>query len=200
MARGPRVFVCGRADAEHIAAEANPAHALAEVALWRGVASRHVKVPPRAQDKTMVGMFEHVAASQAETILAQRADYQRVVRERDAAKADVEAAYDLAEQYAVKAGISIGPDDVLRYVREYWTLRGQFEASWHKYQLFHWDILCLDLQLERLRPAEWTVERLVAQVRRHIAAVNPVGGVREKVEAWARPAAPEQLSLEAGRD
>jgi hypothetical protein len=30
-----------RADAEHIAAEANPAHALAEVALWRRVAERH---------------------------------------------------------------------------------------------------------------------------------------------------------------
>jgi hypothetical protein len=32
-------------DAEHIAAEANPAHALAEVALWRGVAQRHDPVP-----------------------------------------------------------------------------------------------------------------------------------------------------------
>lgn len=32
----------GRYDGKHIAAEANPAHALAEVALWRGVAERHV--------------------------------------------------------------------------------------------------------------------------------------------------------------
>lgn len=30
-----------RADAVHIAAEASPAHALAEVALWRGIAGRH---------------------------------------------------------------------------------------------------------------------------------------------------------------
>jgi hypothetical protein len=28
-------------EADHIAAEANPAHALAEVALWRGIAERH---------------------------------------------------------------------------------------------------------------------------------------------------------------
>jgi hypothetical protein len=31
--------------ADHIAAEANPAHALAEVALWRGIAERHQRVP-----------------------------------------------------------------------------------------------------------------------------------------------------------
>jgi hypothetical protein len=31
----------GRANAKHIAAEANPEHALAEVALWRGVVKRH---------------------------------------------------------------------------------------------------------------------------------------------------------------
>ena len=30
------------ADAEHIAAEADPDHALAEVALWRGVVERHI--------------------------------------------------------------------------------------------------------------------------------------------------------------
>lgn len=37
-------------EAEHIAAEANPAHALAEVALWRGLARRHEPLPPRGPD------------------------------------------------------------------------------------------------------------------------------------------------------
>jgi hypothetical protein len=44
-------FELDRAAALHIAAEANPAHALAEVALWRGMAGRHwgkqtVAMPP----------------------------------------------------------------------------------------------------------------------------------------------------------
>lgn len=37
-----------RADAEHIAAEANPAHALAEVALWRAVVAEHQRMAGNA--------------------------------------------------------------------------------------------------------------------------------------------------------
>ncbi len=40
----------GRYDGEHIAAEANPAHALAEVALWRTIVSRHVLVTDPGTD------------------------------------------------------------------------------------------------------------------------------------------------------
>lgn len=43
-----------RADGEHIAAEANPAHALAEAALWRGVARRHKRNVLRGPDGVVV--------------------------------------------------------------------------------------------------------------------------------------------------
>ena len=46
-------------DAVHIAAEANPAHALAEVRLWRGIAERHSPTPGLSNEcRTCLGSYQ----------------------------------------------------------------------------------------------------------------------------------------------
>lgn len=138
-----------------------------------------------------------VAQHQAETIAEQADTIRALIAERDAAKDAAEGAYDLAEQYARRAGVDLTRQAALRYVAEYWRLRGDFERSWHRLELFHWDVLALELRLQRHEfPDGWSACQLADAVGAAIGEANPVGSARRQVSEWARPAAPEQMSLD----
>jgi hypothetical protein len=130
--------------------------------------------------------WEHAAILQA-AALGKAEELNRVlIRERDAAKGDAEAAYDLAQHYAAKAGHVIGPGDVLRYVTEYWRMREGFERTADRLALFHWDILGLhrNLQVSGAGLDRLSARDLAGMVMADIEAVNPVGSVRQRPKEW----------------
>lgn len=139
--------------------------------------------------------WEHLALSQAAALGKAEQANRALIRERDAAKGDAEAAYDLAQQYAQQAGHVIGPDDVLRYTVQYWQARGAFEKTADRLALFHWDILGLHRRLEVSGAGldGVSARELARMVAADIEAVNPVGSVRQRPSEWFLRPAPAAL-------
>jgi hypothetical protein len=144
--------------------------------------------------------FEHLALSQAETLRQQAEHIRELIGDKDAAQSKAEAALDMAEQYARKAGHDISRDDVLRYVEHYWELRGRQEKHFSCLETLHWDVLGIVRDLEDGifdgRAADIDAVDLAGRVVKRLKAVNPYAGRRKSSELWPRPAAPMPVDVE----
>ncbi|PXY20845.1 hypothetical protein [Prauserella muralis] len=138
--------------------------------------------------------YRAVALAQADEMERQARRIRELIRERNDATSNAEAAYDLAERYARKVGVDIARDDVLRYVEHYWQQRGGLERRLHQHDTFHWDVLRIRHELSRATAAQVAATPtadLVAALIRRIDAVNPLGPARKSsAELFRRPEAP----------
>lgn len=146
---------------------------------------RHARGGPRA---SCPRQWEHIACSQAETMETRAAKIRELIRERDHEKSQAEAAYDLAEQYARRAGVDITRDDTLKYVEQYWQQRGNFERDWTALESFRWEVWQLVVQLD---------EGLLAGPNGEPAPVDALTGrvMAERVRDWLRILMRERLNL-----
>ena len=86
----------------------------------------------------MTGYYRQLADKQAETINEQAETIRELIRERDAAQDDREAALDFAEQYARKAGIDTDRDTVIGGIGRYWDSRGNEDRRAWELEGFLW--------------------------------------------------------------
>ncbi|MER7077938.1 hypothetical protein SAMN02982929_07186 [Saccharopolyspora kobensis] len=135
--------------------------------------------------------YQAIALGQAEDLKKQADRIRELIRERDAAKSETEAAYDLAAQYAERLGVDLARDEALKYVAQYWEARGGLEKRLSALETFHWDVLTLERELrtgaerEDLHPK---VRKLALRVAQRIVSVSQ--GLRRGKELFPRPAAP----------
>lgn len=130
--------------------------------------------------------WEHLAISQSETIRSQGEHLRKLIRERRAAESQADGAYDMAEQYAREAGHDITRHEVLRYVEDYWRLRGSWEAHMATLEGFHWEVYRLITRL------------VIGEGSGQLAAENPVD-LAHKIADWIRTAS-KGVSKGKGRD
>lgn len=138
--------------------------------------------------------YKSVALSQAETLSKQAGRIRELIRERDAAKSDREAALDMAEQYARMAGVDVSREDLIRGVADYWRHRRDRESWVSQLETFHWDVLATVREIEDGisqglvgGEASGLVQRIVNRLR----AVNPLARAsRPKGPLFDRPVAP----------
>lgn len=142
--------------------------------------------------------WEGIAREQAATMEERRLANVTLRQLADEAKADREAALDLAEQYALKAGVVTDRDVVLRYVTQYWVQRGAFEKQFDKLEAQRWEVLTVARDLGELAAGRRVtdldvtgVAQLIAKVLTEVATAQVP---RRAVEMFARPE-PEQPSL-----
>lgn len=138
--------------------------------------------------------WREIALSQATELNRQAGRIRTLTRERDAASSAREAALDLAEQYARKAGVDVERDAVLRYVGEYWDQRAQHDASWTRLEGQRWEVLRIARELGELVAGKRTTDLdavgLAAHVAKSLNAVATAQQPRRAVEMFARPLAP----------
>lgn len=85
--------------------------------------------PPTAPHTSRSPNFEALAQHQGAEMERQRLVNAALIRERDQAFSAVEAAHDLAAQYAGRLGIDIDRDGVLAYTTAFWAVVGQVDQD-----------------------------------------------------------------------
>ena len=139
-------------------------------------------------------LYRDIAMSQAETLNEQARRIRELIRERDSAKSDREAALDMAEQYARRAGVDVSREDLLRGVADYWRHRRDRESWVSKLETFHWDVLTTVREIEDgisqgLVGEE--VSGLAQRIADRLRSVNPLARTsRPKGPLFDRPVAP----------
>lgn len=139
-------------------------------------------------------LYRDIAMSQAETLNEQARRIRELIRERDAARSDREAALDMAEQYARKAGVDISREDLIRGVEDYWRHRRDRESWVSKLETFHWDVLATVREIEDGISQGLVGEEasgLAQRIAHRLRAANPLERTsRPKGPLFARPVAP----------
>lgn len=158
-----------------------------------------LEVPAAVAGRT-VGQWWEIATSQAAALNRQAEQIRALVRERDTALSGREAALDLAEQYARRAGVDVDRDAVLRYVGQYWQLRARQDASWERLEGQRWEVLniagqLIDLVAGTVR-TDLDVPGLAGLIARSLRRVATAQQPRRAVAMFARPAAPGVSTLE----
>lgn len=139
-------------------------------------------------------LYRDIAMSQAETLNEQARRIRELIRERDAAKSDREAALDMAEQYARKAGVDVSREDLIRGIEDYWRHRGDRESWVSKIEAFHWGVFATVREIEDGISQGLVGEEasgLAQRIADRLRAVNPLSRTsRPKGPLFARPVAP----------
>lgn len=139
-------------------------------------------------------LYRDIAMSQAETLNEQARRIRELIRERDAARSDREAALDMAEQYARKAGVDISREDLIRGVEDYWRHRRDRESWVSKLETFHWDVLATVREIEDGISQGLVGEEasgLAQRIAHRLRAANPLSRTsRPKGPLFDRPVAP----------
>jgi hypothetical protein len=152
-------------------------------------AARRVDLDPAAPH------FETIARQQAIKMEKARLINVELRKERDLAYAERDAAYDLAAQYATRAGVDFTHDKALVYVAAYWEQRGRFERTWKALEHARWDTLAVAWELRELAMGKrWTdldMLSFAAAVSDELTAINSAqGGRKRTVDLFKRPEAP----------
>jgi hypothetical protein len=139
------------------------------------------------------------AERQATTAREQAERIRELIGDRDKAQSQTEAAYDLAAQYARKAGHDIDRDDVLRYIEQYWAMRSGFEKRTTELETFHWDVHLIATELtqgmQAGRAGDVSGAELAAKIVARIKAISPYGGRQKAAELFPRPTPPAAQTL-----
>lgn len=133
-----------------------------------------------------------------------------VIRERETALSREEAAFELARQYAQRAGIDVSREDALAYVSDYWERRGRHERDWQLLEGQRWEALRLARDLEDCHgdfehedaKVKVSASELALRVAKILGSVCSAQGMTKRKPgdlAFERPTAPggEQLALVA---
>lgn len=126
--------------------------------------------------------------------------HREVLRERDRARDDRQAALDLAEQYARKAGIDVEQDDLLRGITTYWEVFARGDKAVQLAEAQRWDVQVFAKKLvdwvAEGRLAHLTGDQVAVKVGERIGELFSAQGraTGRSRELFARPAAPTPQS------